>query len=137
MTKNQNTDIAPAVPAESKDAHYLASFAPNRALAPYPLGEILKKYGLSGPRVPASELIDLTFVVLAARPFGSSFDPDRHAYFCVCADKGTGETFTTVLGGWAVVDILDAICNSGFDQPLEVTLRRVEGGRYGRYYALE
>lgn len=140
MSKQQQHDIEQSSETDKttpSDESYLASFEPNRTLAPYPLSEILKKLGLSGPRVPAEQLVGQPFVILAAKTFGSAYDPRRHAYFCVCAYATTGETFTTVLGGWAVVDILDAVANSGFDQPLQVTLRQVEGGRYGRYYVLE
>lgn len=104
---------------------------------PVKLGHILQKLGLSGPRIPATELIDKTFILYRGRSFRSSFKDQENAWFCVCADAKTGELFTTVLGGKAVVDIIEALALSGFDQPLEVTLREIKGGRYGKYYTLE
>lgn len=116
---------------------YLSSFAPNKTLQPYPLSDILKQMGLSGPRVPAVNLVDKTFSITGAKPFESSFGKGKHAYFCTCIEQESGEIFTTVLGGGAVVDIIDALANSEFGAPLLVTLRLVKGGRYGHYYTLE
>jgi hypothetical protein len=93
--------------------------------------------GLSGPRIPAENLVDERFIIMGAKAFQSSFAEDKHAYFCVCKNSSTGEIFTTTLGGQACVDILDALAASEFSSPLEVTLREVEGGRFGRYYQFE
>jgi len=136
-TPESMDDAVQNEPALPETGSYLSTFQPNVKLTPYPLKAILAKYGLSGPRVPAKSLIDKTFVIRGAKPFPSTYDPNKHAYFCVCVDLETGELFTTVLGGSAVVDILDAIANTDLQQPLEVTMRLVEGGRYGRYYVLE
>ena len=102
-----------------------------------PLSKILSEMGLSGPRIPAEQLIDRSFVILRAKPFQSSFNEQAHAWFCVCKDALTNETFTTVLGGTACVDVIDALAAAGMTNPLEVTLRQVSGGHYGRYYVLE
>ena len=101
------------------------------------LTKLLNDMGLAGVRVPASELIDRKFLIIRAKPFQSAYNEEAHAWFCVCIDPDINEVFTTVLGGKAVVDILDALTATGIDNPLEVTLRQVMGGRYGRYYILE
>jgi len=101
------------------------------------LTKLLNDMGLAGVRVPASELIDRKFLIVRAKPFQSAYNEEAHAWFCVCIDPDVNEVFTTVLGGKAVVDILDALTATGIDNPLEVTLRQVKGGRYGKYYVLE
>jgi hypothetical protein len=101
------------------------------------LTKLLNDMGLAGVRVPASELIDRKFLIVRAKPFQSAYNEEAHAWFCVCIDPDINEVFTTVLGGKAVVDILDALTATGIDNPLEVTLRQVKGGRYGKYYVLE
>jgi hypothetical protein len=101
------------------------------------LTKLLNDMGLAGVRVPASELIDRKFLIIRAKPFQSAYNEEAHAWFCVCIDPDVNEVFTTVLGGKAVVDILDALTATGIDNPLEVTLRQVKGGRYGKYYVLE
>jgi len=101
------------------------------------LTKLLTDMGLAGVRVPASELIDRKFLIIRAKPFQSAYNEEAHAWFCVCIDPDVNEVFTTVLGGKAVVDILDALTATGIDNPLEVTLRQVKGGRYGKYYVLE
>jgi hypothetical protein len=112
-------------------------YVADRELPVVSLGSILKEMGISGPRVPAEQLVDQTFVILRGKAFQSSFNEQAHAWFCVCKDKQTGEVITTVLGGQAVVDILDALVQTGMTSPLEVTLRHVAGGRYSGYYVLE
>ena len=112
-------------------------YVANEAQPVISLEKVLSEMGISGPRVAAEQLIDQTFVILRAKAFQSSFNEQAHAWFCVCKDKDTGDVFTTVLGGMAVVDILDALVTTGMRNPLEVTLRRVSGGRFGRYYVLE
>jgi len=104
---------------------------------PVDMATINEQMGLSGPRIPAENLKDVTFVILGAKAYQSSYDPTKHVYFCVCKDEKRNEVFTTSLGGSAVVDVLDSLSNAGFDHPLRVTLREKEGGQYGRYYVLE
>jgi hypothetical protein len=101
------------------------------------LANVLAEMGLSGEQVQAEDLIGTTFVIRRAKPFQSSFNKDDHAYFCVIAVADTGELKTVVLGGMAVVEILDAYIDAGAKAPLEVTLRQTEGGSYGHYYTLE
>ena len=112
-------------------------YVANEAQPVISLEKVLSEMGISGPRVAAEQLIDQTFIILRAKAFQSSYNEQAHAWFCVCKDKETGVVFTTVLGGMAVVDILDALVTTGMRNPLEVTLRRVAKGRYGRYYVLE
>ena len=131
--KPNNTETSLSAPSTSS----LSVFAPDPKIQPVALSGILQAMGLSGPRVPASELIDQSFIIVGAKPFSSAFAVDAHAWFCVCRAPETGEVFTTVLGGQAVVDIIDALTRSGFSSPILVTLKQVAGGRFGRYYVLE
>ncbi len=134
MSNKPNTpETSAIVPAEATQLY----FAPDPKLKPVLLAGILQEMGLSGPRIPASELVDRTFIITGAKPFESSFKGGEHAWFCVCVDPELGEVFTTVLGGLAVVDIIDALAKAGLSAPLQVTMRQVQGGRYGRYYVLE
>jgi hypothetical protein len=109
----------------------------NRELEPVEYTDLANQMGISGPRVPAENLVDTKFIIMGAKAYQSSFDEEKHVYFCVCKDVNTGEIFTTSLGGQAVVDILDACVAAKFEHPLAVTLRQVKGGSYGRYYTLE
>lgn len=113
------------------------ALTPDREKPPVKLSDIVAQMGISGPQVPAEELVDQTFTILKAKSFDSAFAEDRHAYFCAIAIEGTGEIMTTVLGGQAVVDIIDALSAAGLDNPLTVTLRHKTGGKYNGYYVLE
>jgi len=125
-----NTEV---VPSSQRPLQYVA----NTSYEPVSLTKILTEMGLTGPRIPAAQLVDQSFIILRAKPFQSAYDEQAHAWFCVCTDVATGENFTTVLGGQAVVDVIDALAATGFEKPLVVTLRLVQGGRYGRYYVLD
>ena len=100
------------------------------------LQDVLSELGLGGPRKTAEELIGQTFIIRSAKPFASSFQEGAHAYFCVCAFPDTGESFTAVLGGQAVVDLLDAYIDTGQGNPIQVTLQFQEGGKFAGYYTL-
>lgn len=145
MAKNTQNTAAPTdntpAPLAQDDAPYsLTPFTPNRDMQPIALLDVMREMGISGPRIPAEQLVDQTFVILAAKPFASAYKEGTHAYFCVCSDAGTGELFTSVLGGQAVVDIIDALASTNFQAPLRVTLRKIAQGKYaakGGYYSLE
>ncbi len=133
-TKNAPSEVVP----ENLPAVITPRTLPiKREAQPIVLADILKQMGLSGPRVPADQLVDTTFTILGAKQFASAFPGSDHAYFVVARSEATEETFTTVLGGQAVIDILDALVLAGFDQPLTVTLRWNEGGKFNGYYSLE
>lgn len=117
-----------------KPAHGLEA---NLALPVVKLHDVLEELGMAGPVTPAEELVGRTFQIRKAKPFASRFDDEAHAYYCVCVDPATGEKFATVLGGMAVVEILDAYIAAGQKSPLEVTLGHNEGGRFEGYYTLE
>ena len=131
---NKNVSTGEIIEASHRPA---LAYVADKAQPAVSLTKILQEMGLSGPRVPAEQLVDVTFTILRAKPFQSSFNEEAHAWFCVCQEKGSSEVITTVFGGQAVVDILDALVATGLTNPLEVTLRRVSGGRFGRYYVLE
>lgn len=114
------------------------NFLPNTQLQAVSLMELLKDAGLYGPQIPADQLIDHRFTIRAAKQFQSSFKEGEHAYFVTAFDTETGEVFTTVLGGKAVVDMIDLLAQSNFQAPVIVTLRWQEGkGKFKGYYTLE
>lgn len=112
-------------------------YVSDKAMPVVRLSNLLQEMGLAGPRIPAEQLVGTTFTILRGKPFQSSFQSDAHAWFCVCRSKDTQDVFTTVLGGQAVVDILDALVATGMSNPLEVTLQWKEGGNFSGYYVLE
>lgn len=99
--------------------------------------DIVKQMMLSGVPISAKQLVDSTFTIIRARQFESSFKEDSHAYFCVIKPEDSPEIYSVVLGGGAVVEVLDAIIASGFSNPLTVTLRFKEGGKFNGYYFFE
>lgn len=101
------------------------------------LKEIVEKYNLGTSNTKTDTLIDKTFVIDAVKPFNSRFGENAHSYFITAHYPETGEVFTTVLGGTAVVDTLDKLGENGVAPPYEVTLRQINGGKFGRYYTLE
>jgi len=115
------------------DAH-AAQIVADRDAEPLVIADVLKQMGLSGLRIPATELRGKTFTILRAKPFMSSFDASKDAWFCVILLPDDDDTYTTVLGGEAVVDILAAVAKAEYERPLQVTLEWIEGGRYGGYY---
>jgi len=96
--------------------------------------EWAKKIGLRGTPIGAKELVGTTFDILRAKQFESSFKENMHAWYCVVKPENTDELFSVVLGGGAVVEILDAFAQSGMSQPLRVELAWSEGGKFNGYY---
>jgi len=109
----------------------------DRGLKPRKLADVKEQLGEVTQKIKAEQLIDKSFVILSAKAFPSTLKKDSYAYYCECSNPKSGELFATVLGGGAVVEMLDKWCASGLMEPLLVTLRKVSGGRYGRYYVLE
>lgn len=99
--------------------------------------EFAKSIGLRGTPIGAKELVGTTFDILRARAFDSNFPGQGHAWYCVIRPIETDELFSVVLGGGAVVEILDAFAKSGMTQPLRVTLGWKDGGKFSGYYTLE
>jgi len=99
--------------------------------------EWAKKMGLRGTPISAKELIGTTFDILRARQFESSYKDKMHAWYCVIRLDNTDELFSVVLGGGAVVEILDAFAQSGMNSPLRVQLAWTDGGKHDGYYYLE
>lgn len=100
------------------------------------LEQMMKDAGIFAEHHQARELCDMALVLLSARPFKSSYDPSKKAYFCTFTDEDE-KRYTTVLGGGAVVPILDALIKTGFRSPLAVTLEFVEQGQNDGYYILK
>lgn len=104
---------------------------------PLILADVLREMGMAGKPVKAKDLVDHTLVIHRAKPFASSFDPTSDAWFVVALDTDTGEQITTVLGGAAVVEVLEAYSQHGNGAPLQVKLCWNEGGTFNGYYTLE
>lgn len=105
--------------------------------SPVVWSDFAKKLGIRGIPVSARELVGKTFDIYRAKQFDSSFQMQDHAWYCVVKPLDSDELYSVVLGGGAVVEILDAFAQSGMDAPLRVTLGWKEGGKFSGYYTLE
>lgn len=112
-------------------------FEANLTLPSMPLKDIIDDIAPSGVKVSAESLIGETFTLVRAKTFLSRFSGQHHCYYVVGCDEKTGELFNTVLGGSAVVDVLDALTRAKRSEPISVTLNWVKGGQYKGYYTLE
>jgi len=101
------------------------------------LSDVTERLDLEPVMVKAEDLIDETFIIRGASSFPSAYENQDHAWYCICESPKDQERFAVVLGGMAVVKILDVMAAAGFDHPLQVTLRQKAGGKYGRYYVIE
>lgn len=101
------------------------------------LSEIMDEVAPTGVKLPTDNVVGRTFTIIRARAFESSFQEQTHAYFVVGYDDEEDLLFNTVLGGAAVVDILDLWAAQGRREPIEVKLVWNEGGKYKGYYTLE
>lgn len=122
------------VPTEQSNTNLQLIAAPDET--PVVLQDVLRELGIAGPRIPADQLKGKTFTIVRAKPFMSSFAEDKQAYFCVIVLEGDSTPYTTVLGGQAVVDVIQAYILSGGNKPLTVTLDFIEQGRWAGYYQL-
>lgn len=117
------------------------------------------RFDPDGDKVKAQELVDRTFNVTYLKPFDSSFDESKECYWVKGVDVETGQLFNTVLGGTVVCEILngfyelnrqyhealangddataEALAEMGAGAPIQLTLIRKEGGKYGSYYDFE
>lgn len=93
-----------------------------------------KQAGLRGTPIKAEELVGKTFDIMRAKQQESAYEGQEHFWFCIVRPAGQDELFETVLGGGAVMEILDAYAKSGVKNPLRVTLDFVKGGRFKGYY---
>ena len=113
------------------------TIASDTSLQSVRLKDIRDEVAPQGEQIPAENLVDRPFQILRGKAFGSRFSTDAHAYFVVGVLTDTGELFNTVLGGQAVVEVLDAWSAMARGERLEVVLHKIEGGKYGKYYVLE
>lgn len=90
-----------------------------------------------GEQIKTVKLIGRTFLVTKARWMKSTKGKGGHFYTVQAQDEETGELFSTLLGGVAVVKVIDTWMRQETRRPLRVTLREVEGGEFGRYYVVE
>jgi hypothetical protein len=103
-------------------------------LEPLDWSQFAKQAGLRGTPIKAEELVNMTFDILRAKQQESSFEGQEVFWFCIVRPVGQDELFETVLGGQAVMEILNAYAKSGIENPLRVTLDFVKGGKYKGYY---
>lgn len=105
--------------------------------APIVWSEFARQLGIRGTPVSAKELVGVTFDILRAKQFDSAYQAQDHAWYCVIRKLDDSELYSVVLGGGAIVEILDAFALSGMDAPLRVTLGWKDGGKFSGYYTLE
>lgn len=103
---------------------------------PIDAGALLERVGLNAPRIKAGELLEHGFVIGYCRKFDSDMNKRGYAYFCVIKLDGSDELNTTVLGANTVVDFLDLCTLKAPGHPIHMTISRVDGGKYGKYYVI-
>lgn len=101
---------------------------------PIDWSQFAKAAGLRGTPIDAQDLVGKTFDILRAKKQESSFEGQDHFWFCIVRPVDTDENYETVLGGGAVIEVLDAYAKSGLNNPLRVTLDFVKGGKFKGYY---
>lgn len=112
-------------------------FRANPENEPIDIGNILADTGEAAELIPAEKLKGETFYIIRMNRFKSRFQGQEYAFHCICSEIIGDDFFRTVLGGEAVVRHLNLICELGLTNPVRVTLKFLEGGRYGGYYVLE
>jgi hypothetical protein len=106
-------------------------------LEPLDWSQFAKQAGLRGTPITAEELVNKTFDILRAKKQDSSFEGQDHFWFCIVRPVGQDELFEVVLGGGAVIEILDAYAESGIQNPMRVTLDFKTGGKFKGYYTFK
>lgn len=106
----------------------------DHTLEPLDWAQFAKSVGLRGTPIKAEELVGKVFDILRAKQQESSYEGQEHFWFCIVRPVGQDELFETVLGGGAVMEILDAYAKSGLMNPLRVTLDFIKGGKFKGYY---
>ena len=104
---------------------------------PLDWSQFARQAGLRGTPITAEEMVDMTFDIMRAKSFGSSFEGQDHVWFCIVRPIEQDELFEVSLGGQAVVEILDAYAKSGHNNPLRVKLAYKKGGKFSVYYTFE
>lgn len=101
---------------------------------PVKLSDILDEFGFNAPQIPAKDLIGRTFTIYRGRTFMSTYNDNSHAWFIFGVTLDDNNSFSSIIGGHACVDVLDAWALSGRQEPLTVKLEWVEKGKYRGYY---
>ena len=101
------------------------------------LKELMADNPLFSELVKAETLVGETFFIIGFSSFESQYEGQGRVYHVLCDETNKGDFFRTVLGGKAIVPILDAIAEQGITNPVKVTLGFVDGGKYGGYYTIE
>lgn len=99
--------------------------------------ELLADNPLYSDLVKAEMLVGETFYIIGFSSFESQFEGQGRVYHVLCDETLKGDYFRTVLGGKAIVPVLDEIAKLGTANPIKVTLGHVDGGRFGGYYIFE
>lgn len=114
-------------------------YAEAESKAPMKAGDLPGNSPFEGEQIKAADLIGKSFLIIRVRRMtstkGKKGGPD-HFYLVQAKMLESGQVFSTLLGGVAVVQVIDAwteVVNRG---PLQVTLEQIEGGEFGKYYVL-
>lgn len=106
-------------------------------LQPLDWSQFAKQAGLRGTPITAEELVNRTFDITRAKRQESSFEGQDHFWFCIVRPVDQDELFEVVLGGGALLEVLDAYAESGIKNPLRVTLDFKTGGKFKGYYTFK
>ena len=129
------------------------------SLAPVDWKVLRETFDPQGERIPAPELVDKTFTIIEFRPVESSLPGATGVFYYVKCLDADGVLFNTVLGGQAVVEVLESFDSLrsafheaasmgdedraqeletlGANRPFTLTLRWSEGGKHQGYYYLD
>jgi hypothetical protein len=154
MSQKLTPDDAQSIIARASNPYKL-----NTTLKPVDLATVKEKLDPTGRKVKAADLVDQTFTIVELHPYESTLNKDNPTVYWVKAVDADGELFSTTLGGKQLVEALDSVAalnaeaatahemgddarvaeleELGANRPLTVTLRKVSGGKFGRYYTFE
>jgi hypothetical protein len=90
-----------------------------------------------GEQVKTRDLLGKTFTIYKVRRMASNKRKGTHFYAIQAVESGSGKLFNSLLGGVAVVKVIDTWLHQSNRRPLTVSLEEVQGGEFGRYYILK
>jgi len=109
----------------------------NPTAEPIKAGDLPGHEEFEGEKLTSVDVMDKPILIRRARRMKSTKSKAGFFYLCQCAWPETGELFTIILGGVVVTETLDEWARSGHGRPMLATLRKIEGGEYGKYHVLE
>jgi len=104
--------------------------------APESVSDMPGMKAFEGEEIKPHDLMGVPFELLAVKRLPSRKSKEGYFYVAQCRHVDTRTLFSTVLGGSAVLRVVNAWLSKGAKRPLRATLNEVEGGEYGHYNVL-